>query len=59
MPISPTWIVNACMSMSKVCYFLVNGSEERGLWKEVRKKEGKNEHFKSDTTLEWCLIEAI
>ena len=40
------------MSMSKVCYFLVNGSEERGLWKEVRKKDGKNEHFQSDTTLE-------
>ena len=41
------------MSMSKVCYFLVNGSEERVVeGKEVRKKEGKNEHFQSDTTLE-------
>ena len=40
------------MSMSKVCYFLVNGTEERGLWKEVRKGEGKNELFQSDITLE-------
>ena len=59
LPISPTWIVNACVSMCKVCYFLVNDTEERGLWKEVRKEEGKNEHFQSSTTLEWCLIETL
>ena len=46
------------MSMSKVCYFLVNGSEERVV-EGSEEEEGKNEHFQSDTTLEWCLIETI